>query len=231
MSRAATDVSFRAVLFDLDGTLLNTLEDLADAMNRALEKEGFPTHRVDAYRHFVGNGSSMLVRRALPPERREDDGLIRSCLDRFLREYRLNWMVKTRPYDGVAGLLEGLTRQGFKMAVLSNKIDEITKQVVAHLLSQWKFDAVVGQRQGVPAKPDPTAALEIAGRLGVSPEEFVYLGDSAVDMKTSVAAGMFPVGALWGFRSEDELLAGGARVLIGGPMDLLGLLKIGSFDV
>jgi phosphoglycolate phosphatase len=228
MSRVTTDISFRAVLFDLDGTLLNTLEDLSDAMNRVLEKEGFPTHRVDAYRYFVGNGSSMLVKRALPPERREDDGLIRSCLDRFLGEYRLNWMVKTRPYDGVPALLEGLTGQGFKMAVLSNKIDEITKESVAHLLSLWRFDTVVGQRQGVPAKPDPTAALEIAGRLGVSPAEFVYVGDSAVDMKTAVGAGMFPVGALWGFRSEDELLDGGARVLIGEPQDLLRFLKVVS---
>jgi phosphoglycolate phosphatase len=137
-------------------------------------------------------------------------------------------MVKTRPYDGVPALLEGLTGQGFKMAVLSNKIDEITKESVAHLLSLWRFDTVVGQRQGVPAKPDPTAALEIAGRLGVSPAEFVYVGDSAVDMKTAVGAGMFPVGALWGFRSEDELLDGGARVLIGEPQDLLRFLKVVS---
>jgi phosphoglycolate phosphatase len=217
-------MSGKAVLFDLDGTLLNTLEDLAEAMNRVLRERGFPTHGLDAYRYFVGNGSWMLVKRALPESSREDEQ-VQSGLDAFLRDYGKNWRVKTQPYDGVPAMLDGLAERGLKMAILSNKRDEITKKSVSQLLSRWSFDAVRGQRDEVPVKPNPTVALKIAEELRILPEEFVYLGDSAVDMKTAVAAGMFPVGALWGFRTEEELLAGGARVLISRPLELLEVIS------
>jgi phosphoglycolate phosphatase len=219
-------MSAKAVLFDLDGTLLNTLDDLADAVNRVLRAKGFPTHSVDAYRYFVGNGSLMLVMCALPQNRR-DDPTVRSCLEAFLRDYGQNWMVKTKPYDGVPAMLDALAERGLKLAVLSNKRDDLTKKSVRELLSRWKFDAVIGQRDEVPAKPDPAAALEIADRFHLPAGEFIYLGDSAVDMKTAVAAGMSPVGALWGFRTGEELLAGGARALIGRPMDLIDILEAG----
>lgn len=218
----------KAIIFDLDGTLLNTLEDLADAVNRVLRERGFPTHSLDAYRYFVGNGSEMLVKRALPDSRRDDKVAVRSCLDAFLRDYGQNWMVKTKPYDGVPAMLDALTALGLNLAILSNKKDEITKKSVKELLSKWTFDAVVGQRDEVPAKPDPAAALEIARQLQMVPEELIYVGDSAVDMKTAVAAGMFPVGALWGFRTSEELLTGGAASLIGRPMDLLQVLELRS---
>jgi phosphoglycolate phosphatase len=215
---------WKGVLCDLDGTLLDTLADLSHAMNRVLKQMGFATHSTNAYRRFVGNGALILVKRALPENRAGED-LVRSCLDAFLREYGENWMVRTRPYEGVPAMLDALTKRGLKMAILSNKRDEITKISVRELLSKWTFDAVVGQREDVPLKPDPTAALEIAERLNIPPEEFAYLGDSAVDMETAGAAGMFPVGALWGFRSGDELVAGGARVLIREPIDLLDVLE------
>jgi phosphoglycolate phosphatase len=215
---------WKGVLFDLDGTLLDTLADLSDAMNRVLRQMGFPQHSASSYRHFVGNGALVLVKRALPESKRNDD-LVSSCLHAFLREYGENWMVKTRPYRGVPAMLDALTNRGFKMAVLSNKKDEITKMTVRELLSKWTFDSVVGQREDVPLKPDPAAAFEIADRLHIPPAEFAYLGDSAVDMETAVAAGMFPVGALWGFRPEDELVAGGARVLIREPPDLIEVLE------
>jgi len=221
-------MSVKAIIFDLDGTLLNTLEDLADAVNRVLRERGFPTHSLDAYRYFVGNGSEMLVKRALPDSRHDDEVVVRSCLDAFLRDYGQNWMVKTKPYDGVPAMLDALIERGLKLAVLSNKKDDITKKSVKELLSEWTFDAVIGQRDEVPAKPDPAAALEIARELQIAPEEFIYLGDSAVDMKTAVAAGMFPVGALWGFRTSEELLAGGAAALIGRPVDLLQVLELRS---
>jgi len=217
-------VFWKGILFDLDGTLLDTLGDLSDAMNHVLEGMGFPLHSKDAYRYFVGNGALMLVKRALPENRRDDD-LVRSCLNAFLREYGENWMVETRPYKGVAVMLDALTKRGLRMAILSNKRDEITKKSVRELLSKWTFDAVVGQQEGIPVKPDPTAALEIAERLHIEPAEFVYLGDSAVDMETALAAGMFPVGALWGFRSEGELVSGGARVLIREPTELIEVLE------
>lgn len=215
---------WKGVLFDLDGTLLDTLADLSDAMNRVLQGIGFPTHGMDAYRYFVGNGATMLVKRALPEENRGDE-LVRSSLDRFLREYGENWMVKTRPYEGVASMLDALKKDGLKMAVLSNKWNEVTQKIVRELLPEWTFDMVVGQREGISVKPDPASALEIAERLHIPPKEFAYLGDSAVDMKTAVAAGMFPVGALWGFRSGEELIAGGARVLISEPMELIEVLE------
>ncbi len=219
-------MSVKAIIFDLDGTLLDTLEDLADAVNRVLRERDFPTHSLDAYRYFVGNGSQMLVKRALPDSRRDDEAVVRSCLDAFLRDYGQNWMIKTKPYDGVSAMLDALIGRGLKLAILSNKKDDITKKSVKELLSKWTFDAVIGQRDEVPAKPDPAAALEIARQLQMAPEEFIYLGDSAVDMKTAVAAGMFPVGVLWGFRTSEELLQGGAAALIGRPMDLLQVLEL-----
>jgi phosphoglycolate phosphatase len=214
----------KAVLFDLDGTLLDTLEDLAEAVNRVLERRGFSPHPLEAYRYFVGDGSLLLVKRALPEDRR-DDAEVASCLEAFLREYGKNWMVKTRPYDGVPLMLDALTERGLKMAILSNKKHQFTKQMVKVFFSKWTFLAVAGQREKVPTKPHPDAALEIVKQFGIMPEEFLYLGDSAVDMKTAVATGMFPVGALWGFRTREELLDGGARALVSQPMDLLEILK------
>ena len=218
-------MSAKAILFDLDGTLLNTLDDLADAVNRVLMAKGFPTHRLDAYRYFVGNGSLMLVTRALP-ENHRDDQMVHSCLEAFLRDYGQNWMIKTKPYEGVPAMLDVLTERGLKLAILSNKKDDVTKKTVNELLSRWTFDAVIGQRDEVPAKPDPAAALEIVERFHVAAGEFIYLGDTDVDMETAVAAGMFPVGALWGFRTSEELLVGGARALISRPMDLLDVLAV-----
>jgi phosphoglycolate phosphatase len=215
---------WKGVLFDLDGTLLDTLADLSDAMNRVLGQMGVPTHSTEEYRSLVGNGALMLVRRALPQDPR-DDALVHSCLDAFLQEYGRNSIVRTRPYEGIPEMLDALTERGFLLAILSNKPHEITKRCVSELLSQWTFDAVIGQREDVPLKPDPTAALRISKQLQVAPAEFVYLGDSGVDMETARAAGMFPVGVLWGFRSQAELLKAGARVLIREPAELLDILE------
>jgi phosphoglycolate phosphatase len=140
------------------------------------------------------------------------------------REYTQRWAELTKPYPGVPDLLDGLTQRGIRMAVLSNKPDDFTKLMVEALLPRWSFEAVLGVRAGVPKKPDPAAALEIARKLGVEPSAFLYLGDTDTDMKTAVSAGMFPVGALWGFRPGNELAAHGAQVLIQDPPDLLGLL-------
>lgn len=216
---------FKAIIFDLDGTLLDTLEDLSSAANRVLERNGFPTHDMDAYRYMVGDGAVVLMRRALPEERR-NDVTIQGCVEGFRTEYERGWKTKTRPYDGVAEMLDALTAHGMKMAVLSNKPDDFTRWCVAEYLSQWTFDLVLGQRDSVPLKPDPSGAMEISRSLNIPPSQFVYLGDTAIDMKTAVAAGMYPVGALWGFRSGQELLENGARLLIKRPPELLRLLNI-----
>ena len=214
---------FKAILFDLDGTLLDTLADLADAMNRVLAQRGFPTHPMDAYRYFVGDGASTLVARTLPEEARRED-TIRACLDAFKEDYDKNWNIKTKPYDGVLEMLNALVARKVKMAVLSNKPHDATVRCVEALLADWEFDAVLGQRDGVPRKPDPAGAVEIAERLDIPPGEFLYLGDTGGDMKTARAAGMFPVGVSWGFRPVRELRENGARSLLTRPEDLVSLL-------
>lgn len=214
---------YQAVLFDLDGTLLNTLADLGNATNRVLAARGFPTHPLDAYRYFVGDGARILVTRALPPANR-DEQTIQDCLDGFRADYDQNWQVATQPYDGIAEMLDALTARGLKLAVLTNKPHEFTQRCVEELLPRWTFEAVLGQREGFPRKPDPAGALEIANRLQIPPANFLYLGDTAVDMQTARAAGMFPVGVLWGFRPAEELQASGAQMLIERPGEVVGLV-------
>jgi phosphoglycolate phosphatase len=214
---------YKGVIFDLDGTLLDTLEDLGDAVNRVLAAKGFPTHNLDTYRSFVGNGAAMLITRALPEDKRNPE-TIRACLEAYCEDYGQNWKVKTTVYDGIPQMLDELTACGLKLAVLSNKPHEFTKLCVTDLLPKWNFDVALGQRDGVPLKPDPAGALETAAMLNILPREFLYLGDSAVDMQTAIAAGMFPVGVLWGFHPMDELQEGGAQVLIERPLEILRLL-------
>ena len=212
-----------AVLFDLDGTLLDTLEDIASAVNAVLEHEGFPAHPAAAYRQFIGDGAPMLFRPALP-EGKAPPELIARCLSRFQDAYGQCWNIRTRPYEGVPELLDELTRRGLALAVLSNKPDEFTQRCVEHYFSAWPIRAVIGQRADLPRKPDPAGAWEISRRLGISPEAFLYLGDSSVDMKTARSAGMRSIGASWGFRSVDELRSNGAEVIIDHPSELIAVL-------
>src|SRR3989337_3220618 len=214
---------YKAILFDLDGTLLDTLEDLGNAANRVLDKYGFPTHTMADYRYFVGDGVVTLMNRALPDDKRNND-TIEICVKTFREDYGKSWNVKTRPYDGVAEMLDALTAGGLTMAVLSNKPDEFTKQCVTEYLPKWAFDMVLGQSNLMPLKPDPKGALEIARCLNVIPSHFIYLGDTAIDMTTAIAAGMYPVGALWGFRTGKELLGQGARALRKRPQEIINLL-------
>ncbi len=216
-------MSVKAILFDLDGTLLDTLVDIADSANSTLARYGLPTHSVDAYRYFIGDGVNMLISRALPNEKRDSD-IMAKCVKGFREYYSRNWNVKTRPYDGVPELLDALAAKQIKMAILSNKPDDFTKRCVSELLPNHHFEMILGQRDAIPMKPDPVGALQIADNLGIAPSQFLYLGDSAIDMDTAVRAGMFPVGALWGFRPLKELQKHGAQALIDRPMDLLGLV-------
>lgn len=216
-------MQFKAVLFDLDGTLLDTLGDLANSMNGVLERRGFPQHEKDLYKQFVGDGMEVLVRRALP-ESHQGEQLVKACLLAMRKEYGVRWRETTRPYAGIPELLDALGRRRLRMAILSNKPDDFTREMVAALLAPWRFDAVIGARPEVPKKPDPTMALAIACDLAIPPTRILYLGDSGTDMRTAVSAAMFPVGALWGFRDAAELEANGARVLISRPMDLMGFL-------
>jgi len=217
-------INYKAVIFDLDGTLLNTLEDLADSMNSVLMKSGFPVHDVNSYRYFVGEGIEFLVSRALPNNIHTDKSIINQYVNAVREEYIKHWDKKTHPYKGIPELLDKLTELNIKLTVLSNKPDEFTKLSVAKFLSLWTFKIVLGARNTVPKKPDPAGAFEIAEHLKIATDEFLYLGDTGTDMKTAVSAGMYPVGVLWGFRESGELLNNGAKVLIKEPIELLRYL-------
>ena len=211
----------KAVLFDLDGTLLDTLEDLADSTNAALAQLSLPGHPLESYKLFVGDGLENLVRRAIGQEP-PDEAMLARGIELARREYAARWAEKTRPYPGIPELLDDLARRGVPMAVLSNKPDEFTQLCVARLLSGWRFQAVQGATPDLPRKPDPRGARAIAERLGIAPANVLYLGDTNTDVWTAIAAGMFPVGALWGFRTAEELLAAGAAALARSPADIMG---------
>jgi phosphoglycolate phosphatase len=215
-------MKYKAILFDLDGTLLNTLCDIGNAVNRVLSGHDFSIHPIDAYRYFVGDGVRMLITRALPPDKR-DDPLIEKCMKGFDREYALNWKEETSLYPGIAEMLDLLQARGLKLAILSNKPQNFTQYCVDEFLSRWTFEAVRGFQDMIPHKPDPAGALAIARQMGITPASFLYLGDTGVDMRTASAAGMFPVGAIWGFRGLEELLANGAKEVVSHPSEMIGL--------
>jgi len=216
-------MNYKAVIFDLDGTLLDTIGDLTDSMNLTLSRFGFKGHDQETYKNFVGDGIEILVQRALPPDSRQPE-MVDRCVAVMREEYANHWDKKTRPYPGIPELLDILSQKGWPLSILSNKPDDSTRMVVAKLLPRWSFQIIFGSRPSVPRKPDPTAALEIAGLLNLSPDQFIYLGDTGTDMKTALGAGMFPVGVLWGFRTAQELMTQGARILIEKPLDLLPYL-------
>jgi len=218
-------LKFKAAIFDLDGTLLDTLQDLADAMNQVLESQGCTIHETEKYKYYLGNGAYNLVKRSLPADKREES-YIKYCQALFKEEYGKRWANTTKPYEGIAELLDRFTALSYKLAVLSNKPHEFTILMVKSLLSRWNFDAIFGEREGVPRKPDPAGAFEISELFGISTNEFLYFGDSGTDMATAKAAGMFAVGVLWGFRSADELLENGADLLIEKPLDIFKFIQI-----
>lgn len=211
----------RAVLFDLDGTLLDTLEDLADSGNATLAATGHPVHPVESYKQFVGDGVAMLVRRALPADAQGD---FERALEIMRREYAARLAAKTRPYPGIPELLDALTARGVPMAVVSNKPDPFCQITVRDYFGAWTWGAVLGETERFPRKPDPAGALHVASLLGVPPAECLFLGDTPMDMRCALGAGMVAVGATWGFRTRETMEAEGATRFIDAPLELLALL-------
>lgn len=217
--------SLRAVLFDLDGTLLNTLDDLANAANAALVSAGYPPHPVDAYRRFVGNGLQMLVRRALPAgeEERLGPSGVAQVVQRTAENYARDWAALTRPYPHIPELLATLREKGIPLGVVTNKPHEWTLLMLDRYFPDKPFLSIQGATPQLPHKPDPTGALAVARALDIEPKAAAFVGDSDVDMQTAHRADMCGIGAGWGFRGAGELRAAGARHIISNPLELLDL--------
>jgi len=225
MEGDGTVIRTRLAIFDLDGTLLDSLADLAASANEMLAGAGYPEHPEDAYRKFVGDGARVLVERILPPEAR-DEATIRACLARYGEIYARRWEEVSRPYDGIPELLDDLERHGVALTVLSNKPQAATERCVARFFPGRNWRLVLGQREGRPKKPDPDGVHEILRTTGLSAAEAVYFGDTDTDMRTAVAAGVRAVGVLWGFRDRDELERHGADVLVKTPGEVMRSLEL-----
>lgn len=210
-----------AIIFDLDGTLLDTLGDLRDAANDALRRRGLPLRTTEEIRRFVGNGVRNLMRRCLPAGSPDEE--IDAALADFKAYYAAHLCDTTAPYDGIPELLTVLRKRGIKVGVLSNKLDSATQQLIRHYF-YGKVDVAFGEHSGVPRKPDPTSCRMVMEQLGVRPEAVLYVGDSGVDMRTARNAGLTAVGVTWGFRSRSELIDNGADLLADLPVQILMML-------
>jgi phosphoglycolate phosphatase len=207
-----------SIIFDLDGTLLDTLVDLAETCNEVLTSKHFPTHPTAAYTNFIGDGLRTLMFRITPFGTEEH--VIQQCCELFTKKYAQNWKRNSCPYEGINDMLSALKSHGVKLAVLSNKPHEFTGLFVDEFFSAGLFSTVYGQRDGFPKKPDPTVALEIASQLGVRSQNTLFVGDSGVDIMTGKAAGMMTVGVSWGFRSVQELIDNSADLIVYNPLEL-----------
>ncbi|WP_251620560.1 HAD family hydrolase [Odoribacter lunatus] len=214
----------RLVIFDLDGTLLNSLEDLRAAANYALKCFGYPGHDLEAYRYFVGNGITKLIERALPTNARATENIMQ-VRKVFIDYYQAHKTMLTRPYPGICELLYLLRQRGIILAVASNKFHEATCDLIHFYFGDNTFDVVSGQKEGIPAKPHPDMLEHILKVTGVKKEEALYVGDSEVDMHTATNCGIESVGVTWGFRPRKELESSGANHIADQPADIINWLK------
>ena len=213
----------KAVIFDLDGTLLDTLTDIMESVNQVLGSYGFPEHNLQAYKYFIGQGIEVLTRRAFPDSVQGDD--FEKYLAEVKRVYSERQTLRTRPYEGVEDMLRQLNAMNISINILSNKPHEFAVPTVRHFFPDIRFDYVLGSRENVPRKPAPDAVFEILQGIGLTAAECLYVGDTVTDMLTAVAAGLDPVGVSWGFRTVDELQNAGAKWIIDHPKELIPLLN------
>lgn len=212
------------VIFDLDGTLINSVADLGTAVNYALRRLGYAEWGLEEYKYKVGSGVNKLLERALP-EGHKAEGDIAEAKVYFMEYYMRHKTDLTRPYEGIPELLRTLSAEGVKLAVCSNKFIEGTRQLVAAFFPDIEFASVLGQREGVPVKPDPAIVYETLEIAGCSASECLYVGDSGIDMHTAVNAGTIPVGVTWGFRPRQELLDAGAVHIVDAPQEIVSIVK------
>lgn len=217
-------IKTKLVIFDLDGTLLNTIDDLAQSVNFVLEKYNYPIHGVEKYKHFVGNGITKLIERALPESQRTEE-LISKLQVEFVEYYAQHSRACTKPYDGIVELLDKLKGCGITLSVASNKHHQATMELIDHYFGGDRFSVVYGKREGIRPKPDPTIVFDIVRECGMSLAEVIYVGDSDTDMQTAQNASVLSVGVAWGFRTQQELEEHGAKYIINTPKELLSLIE------
>lgn len=213
----------KLIIFDLDGTLLNTIADLAQSTNYALSKLDYPTHPEEAYNFMVGNGINKLLERALPEKERTEENILRIRKE-FIAHYSSHNMEKSAPYPGITILLEKLQQKGYLLAVASNKYQSATTELVAHYFPQIKFTTVLGQREGIAPKPNPSIVYDILQSTGVSKEEVLYVGDSGVDMQTAINSEVTSCGVTWGFRPRAELESFNPDFIVDNADQILALI-------
>ena len=214
----------KLVIFDLDGTLLDTMEDIAGACNHALEACGCPQRRLDEYNMLVGRGIFNLFRGALPQERCTED-MVQKMYNHFVPYYNEHICDKTKPYPGIYEMLDRLAAEGISFAVASNKYQEGTEMLIGKLFDRYSFVSILGQREGKPIKPDPEIVIEaMAGLTGIDKDEVVYCGDSDVDMQTGTNAGVRTIGVTWGFRTREELASYSPWMLADSPEDIVSAI-------
>ncbi len=216
----------KLVIFDLDGTLLNTIEDLGHAANYALEKHGYATLSMASYPFFVGNGVRRLIERVLPEDARRTD-IVEALLKDFKVYYDEHDTEFTHPYDGIPELLDELRARDVKLAVASNKYQRAVNDIIGHFFGDHDFVAIVGQNEGIPVKPDPSIVFQILAKAHLPKSEVLYVGDSGIDMETARRACLDSVGVTWGFRPEKELNEYHASIIVNRPADILEVVEKG----
>ena len=215
-------MKYNTIIFDLDGTLLNTLEDLADAVNYALKESGYPLRTTDEVRRFIGNGVKKLMERSTPDN--ITDGDFEKCYQLFREYYKNNSRNKTAPFEGITDLLKKLKEQGIKTAVVTNKMDEAAQDVIRYYFGEL-IDITIGQRDGIPTKPDPACVNKAIESLNAEKESCIFIGDSDVDILAGHNAGLPAIGVTWGYRSKELLLESGADYIAESPFEILEFIK------
>lgn len=211
-------VKFDAVFFDLDGTLVNSLADLANSVNYVLRQSGYPTHSTDAYKYFVGDGIAKTIERALPEEHRTNDNIL-MLKDMFAEHYVVHYADNTVAYDGLIQLVSSLKEKGIKLAVITNKSQDMAEKIIKKIYGN-SFDLILGLKEGIPPKPDPTGIMMAMNQLGVESSKCAFVGDSGMDVQGAINAGAYPIGVLWGFREKAELVKFGAKFIASNANEL-----------
>lgn len=214
----------QTIIFDLDGTLVNSVDDIANSCNFALREAGYETHPIEAYKYFVGDGVVKLIERALPQDIEKGQAQDK-VLKLYTEHYKKHCFDQTKPYDGIIELLEKLKEKNFKLGVVSNKPNDQVIQVMGKLFDKDYFDLITGVKEGFAPKPDPALTKDLIEKFKVKGENCAFVGDTAMDMLTGISVGACPIGVTWGFRTYEELISNGAKHIINAPLELLTLLS------